>query len=125
MTIVNGIVETKDGYAVKNFMTPNKPPINIGELKFENYESAVHYLSNLLFPESYRPYLLAVHDIKPNEDTWNNLIFVGHVSGIYDHDEKKYRSARQMDMAAANDMEQAYVEALESTYNSIQNMIKS
>lgn len=125
MTIINGIVATPTGYAVKNFMTPDKPPIDIGELNFETYESAVHYLANLLFPESYRSYLLAVNGIDPNEDTWNNLIFVGHALGIYDHDTKRYKSARQLDMAAANDMEQAYVEALDTTYHSIQNMIKS
>lgn len=105
-------------------MTPEKTPIDIGKLNFESYDSAVHYLANLLFPESYRPYLLAVDGITPNEDTWNNLIFIGHASGIYDYEEKKYKSARQLDMAAANDMEQAYVEALSTTYSCIREMVK-
>ena len=123
-TLVNGIIQTETGYAVKNFMSPEKEPIEIGELKFSNYEAAVHYLSNLLYPESYRAYLLAVKDITPDMDTWDNLLFIGHAYGYYDHEKKRFKSARQMDMNAANNVELAYVEALESTYNSIQKMIR-
>lgn len=125
MTIINGIIKTKDGYAIKDFMSPDKPSIDIGTLNFETYDSAVHYLANILFPESYRPYLLAVKEMSPDEDTWNNLIFIGNASGLYDNETQKYKSARSLDMAAANDMEQAYVEALDSTYQSIRNMLKS
>lgn len=123
--LINGIITTKDGYAVKNFMSPNKPPISIGKLSFRSYESAVHYLSNLLYPESYRPYLLAVKDMKPNGDTWDNLMFIGHAQGYYDHETKTFKSARQMDMNAANGIETAYIEALSSTYDSIRSMIKA
>lgn len=121
--LINGIIQTKNGYAVKNFMFPDKRPIAIGDLSFTNYESAVHYLSNLLYPESYRPYLLAVKDITPDNDTWDNLMFIGHVKGLYDHAEGRFKSARQLAMNAANGAETAYIEALESTYNSIQSMI--
>lgn len=122
-TLVNGIVKTQSGYGVKNFMFPEKEPIEIGNLSFSSYEAGVHYLSNLLYPESYRPYLLAVKDLHPNDDTWNNLIFVGHAQGYYDHEEHMFKSARQLNMNAANPMELAYVEALGETHKSIMEMV--
>ncbi len=122
-TLVNGIIKTKDGFAVKNFTDPDTV-IEIGTLSFDNYPQAVHYLANLLYPESYRSYLLAVEKITPNRDTWNNLIFLGTSKGLYDYEQKCYKSARQLDMSAASEVEVAYVEALHSTYESIQAMIQ-
>lgn len=122
--LINGIIQTETGYAVKNFMQPEKPPIDIGTLHFPDYRTAVIYLSNLLYPESYRPYLLAVERITPTEDTWDNLIFIGHTEGMYDHEKKCFRSARSMDMNAASEAELAYAEALKKTWNSIKSMIK-
>lgn len=124
LPLINGIIQTKEGYAVKNFMRPNQPPIDIGQLVFPTYQSAVHYLSNLLYPESYRPYLLAVEIQQPTEDTWNNLIFTGHIAGVYNHECKQFQSARQLNMQANEGFEQAYVEALDATYQSIQTMIQ-
>lgn len=124
MSLVNGIIQTPNGYAVKNFMEPKKAPIDIGNISFPNYEAAVYYMSNLLYPESYRNYLLAVKDLVPDYDTWNNLIFIGHAQGFYDHEQKRFKSARQMDMHAADDVEIAYVEALEATYESILAMVE-
>lgn len=122
--IVNGIIQTNDGYAIKNFLIPEKEPIPIGRLDFDSYKNAVQCLSNVLYPESYRPYLLAVENMSPTADTWDNLIFVGHTHGFYDHETHTFKSARQMDMNAANETELAYMEALEATYNSIQTMVQ-
>lgn len=123
--LINGIIRTKTGYAVKNFIKPAQPPIDIGTLTFQDYRTAVIYLANLLYPESYRPYLLAVETIKPTEDTWNNLIYTGHADGIYDKEDNRFYNARSHDMHAASEAEIAYVEALQETYTSICTMVES
>lgn len=122
---VNGIIQTENGYAVKNFMASKKQPIDVGKLSFTNYETAVLYLANRIYPESYRPYLLAVKDMEPDNDTWNNLMFIGQAAGYYDHEKKTFKSARQMDMGAATDTELAYLEALDATHKSIRSMVNS
>lgn len=125
MSFVNGIIQTENGYAVKDFMALEKQPIEIGRLSFADYDTAVSLLANKAYPESYRPYLLAVKGIQPDNDTWNNLMFIGQAAGYYDHEQKIFKNARQMDMAAATDTEIAYVEALASTYKSIMSMVES
>lgn len=124
LQLINGIIQTETGYAVKNFKDPDQPPIDIGSLSFQDYRSAVIYLSNLLYPESYRPYLLAVEAIDPTEDIWNNLIYTGHAEGIYDHEEQTFHSARSQDMHASSETELTYIEALEETYRSICTMVE-
>lgn len=123
--LINGIIRTEKGYAVKNFIKPSQPPIDIGTMAFQDYRTAVIYLSNLLYPESYRPYLLAVETIEPTEDTWNNLIYTGHANGIYDQEAGQFYSARSQDMHAASEAENAYIEALQETYISICAMVKN
>ena len=123
--LINGIIQQPDGYAIKNFLQPSMPLIQIGRLSFPNYRTAVVYLANLLYPQSYKPYLLAVEGLQPTEDTWNNLIYTGHALGIYDHEQQSFLSARSQDMQAASDVELAYVDALQETYTSILSMIRS
>lgn len=123
--LINGIIRNKTGYAVKNFLQPDQPPVDIGTLSFPDYQTAVIYLANLLYPLSYKPYLLAVEHRMPDEDTWNNLIYTGHADGIFDHEQQQFLSARSQDMQAASETEQAYVEALQATHDSIRSMIKS
>ena len=123
LPLINGIIQTKNGYAIKNFMQPDQPPIEIGKLTFPTYPAAIHYLSNLLYPESYRPYLLAVEAQTPDEDTWNNLVFTGHIAGVYNHESQQFQTARQLNMHAAEGTETAYVEALAATYESIKTMV--
>lgn len=122
--IINGIIKTENGYAIKNFLEPDKKPIDVGDLSFPSYDVAVNYLSNLLYPESYRPYLLAVKDMVPDNDTWNNLMFIGHAYGYFDHEAQKFKNARQLNMNAANDFEITYLEALGTTYQSLLKMLK-
>ena len=52
------------------------------------------------------------------------MIFTGHIAGIYNHEYKQFQSARQLNMQADEGFEQAYVEALDATYQSIQTMIQ-
>ena len=124
-TLVNGIIQTPKGYAVKNFGKRNARPIEIGKLSFKSYEAAVQYLANLLYPQSYKPYLLAVQRLTPDMDIWNNLVFIGHADGFYDHEQKQFRNARQMNMDAGTPKQLAYLEALETTYHSILTMVHS
>ena len=121
---MNGMVQTEKGYAVKNFNEPDKAPIEVGKLQFSDYETAVNHLAGTLYPESYKPYLMAVKDMEPTNDTWNNLIFIGHACGYYDNEQKRFRNAREMNMNAASEEEIAYVDALSSTYESIKSMIR-
>lgn len=124
-TVVNGIIQTEHGYAVKNFMELTKQPVGIGRLSFPDYETAVKYLAGKAYPASYRPYLIAVKGMEPDNDTWNNLIFIGQAAGYYDHELGTFKSARQMDMGAATETEVAYLEALDATYRSILAMANS
>ena len=64
--LINGIIRNKTGYAVKNFLQPDQPPVDIGTLSFPDYRTAVIYLANLLYPLSYKPYLLAVEHRMPD-----------------------------------------------------------
>ena len=123
-THVNGLIQTKDGYAVKDFMNQDTKPIKIGGLHFANYETAVNKLADTLFPASFRPYLLSVQHLTPTIDIWNNLMFTGHAYGCYDHETKQFKSARQLNMHAAGNAETAYVDALDATYHSICKMVK-
>lgn len=121
---VNGIIQTETGYAVKNFMPEGKQVPVSENISFSDYETAVHCLSGRLYPDSYRQYLLAVKDREPDNDMWNNLIFIGHTDGFYDHENQRFKTARQMDMGAATETEIAYIEALQNTYKSIQSMVR-
>lgn len=122
MALINGIVKTEKGFGVKNFLDPESTPIEVGPLSFSSYDKAVRHLSNLLYPESYKPYLLEVKDMEPDIDTWNNLIFIGHALGYYDHEIRAFKNTRQLGMNAASDFETAYVEALDTTYKSLLEM---
>lgn len=120
---INGIIKTETGYAVKNFRQPEKEPIEIGPLSFSSYKAAVNQLSSWLCPDSYKPYLLAVEKIKPDGDTWDNMIFIGHAKGYFDHEEQTFKNARELNMDAASEAEVAYRDALEATYHSIKSMV--
>lgn len=124
-TSINGVIALKQHhYAIKNFMDPNREPIPIGTLAFDDYTNAIVALAGKVYPRSFYPYLLAVRELTPDEDTWNNLIFTGHAEGTYDNEEHRFRSALSQGMDSTTREQQAYVAALISTYNSILDMIE-
>ena len=123
--VVSGLALTNTGgLAIKNFITNTYTPIFNSNLSYGTYEHAVAILAGRYYPQSYLPYLLAVSDIDPDINTWNNLIFTGHTDGYYDHDTKLFRSARAMGMESTTHVQDAYLRALSSTYESIRSMVK-
>ena len=122
--VISGLAITNTGsFAVENFITRTYITIYTGELCYASYEYAVAILAGRFYPKSYLPYLLAVSDITPDVNTWNNLIFTGHVEGYYDHESKKFNSARVMGMESTSDIQEAYLNALSSTYASLIKMV--
>lgn len=125
MRQINGLVKTNDGYEIKNFLDPASHPFKISDLKFESYIKAVHALSGRLYPESYTPYLLAVAKLEPTSSIWDNLIFLGHAYGKYDHSRNSFISANQLGMDSSSKMEIAYRLALDETYKSLRSMVSA
>ena len=123
--VISGLIITNTGgLAIKNFLTRTYTPIYTGDLHYDTYEHAVAILAGRFYPKSYLPYLLAVCDITPDVNTWNNLIFTGHAEGYYDHEAKRFNSARVMGMESTTPIQEAYLNALSSTYDSICSMIR-
>lgn len=122
---VNGLIELNTGYGVLDFLHPEKTPIPIGTFEFDTYVEAVTSSQLRFYPSSYRQYLLAVQNLTPDNDIWNNLLFAGHAQGIFDAKTNTFRNVRQHDMHASSDIEIALVEALASTYQCLQTMVQT
>lgn len=124
---VNGIIKTpkKHIYGILDFLHPTNPPIVIGTFTFPSYVDAVMNLHHRFYPISYLPYLLAVQDLTPTNDTWNNLVFAGHAQGIYDNKTHMFQNVRAHDMNAVSDIEVALIEALASTYACLKDMVQT
>lgn len=122
---LNGIIKIPktQEYGILDFLHPNNSPLNIGTFTFPSYVDAVMALQHRFYPASYLPYLLAVQDLTPTNDIWNNLVFAGHAYGIYDNKTHMFHNVRKYDMNAASDVEVALIEALASTYTCLQDMV--
>ncbi len=121
-TSIHGITSTETGYAVKDFLHPERELIPV-QIHPETYEAGVSMVAGRYCPESFRLYLMAVKDVDTNKDTWDNLIFTGHAYGCYNHKKQTFQSARSLGMHAESEIEVAYVEALEETAHSLRQML--
>lgn len=122
--MTKGIVQTQDGFAVKDFETGNTTAI--GQLSFSSYMEALGACYERYFPGEYFHYLYQAEyfDKEPDADTWENMIYADDPRGIYDGETKEYRNVTSMDRGAATDEEIAFVDALDATYKSLMAMVR-
>ncbi len=129
--MINGIIQSKDGFALKDF-EGCKVISDIGDLHFVTYEEAVDKCCGVYYPVEYRPYLKEMGELRktgrlekePDADVWENLIYADDYRGVWDGERKEYRDVTSMDKGAAADDEIAYVDALAITYDSLRAMVK-
>lgn len=115
---INGITLDGDQCAITDFMGINQPiPINWPH--YQSYREAIDSMAGKYYPKSFHPYFEAVIGETPDDNTWLNLIYLGHTYGHYDHDQKRYVSAREKGMEPSTDVQVAYLNALIETYRTI------
>lgn len=129
--MINGIIKTNDGFAVKDF-SANAVMFRLGKLHFSSYEEAVEKCRAKYYPISYYQYLKKVGELKesgelvkePDADIWENLIYALDYRGVWDGTKEKYKPVTSVDKGAATDDEIDYVDALAATYESLVAMVK-
>lgn len=127
--MINGIVQIKNGFAVKDFDTDTIIQ-DIGKLSFPSYEKAVDACSEKFYPAAYHSYLTKIGELQatgelkknPDADVWENLIYADDYRGIYDGEKKEWRNVTALDKGASTEEEIDYVDALAFTYASLMAM---
>ena len=124
--MTNGIVQTENGFAVKDFDSC-EIKFNLGRLSFPSYLDAVENCKGKFYPLSYYLYLLKAAELEsaPDADVWENMIYAEDPRGVWDGEAKIFRNVTEMDRGAATDDEIAYVDALAFTYKSLMAMTKT
>lgn len=128
MIVISGLDIGDNGtYIVRNFMNNKKPISRVRLPAYKSFEHAVRALSGKIFPKSYEYYLLAANNlnIDVDNDTWDNMIFIGDYRGKYNYETKTYETARMLGMGAGSPVEIAYRDALASTYNALRQTIQN
>lgn len=128
MVVISGLDIGEDNtYIVRNFMNTERPISHVKLPAYNSFEQAIRALSGKLFPKSYENYLLAANNLQlsADNDTWDNMIFIGDYRGKYNYEEKIYEHAQMLGMGAGSPVEIAYRDALASTYNALQHLTTS
>lgn len=126
MAVISGLdIGDNDTYIVRNFMNNKRPISHVKLPAYMSFEQAIRALSGKLFPKSYENYLLAANNLQvsADNDTWDNMIFIGDYRGKYNYEEQVYEHAQSLGMGAGSPIEIAYRDALASTYKALQHLV--
>lgn len=126
--MINGIVQTEGGFAVKDFEACHEV-YKIGNVSFPSYAAALDACCSTHVPASYYGYLepAGTAGDKPDICTWemfNNMVHAGDPRGVWDGEKKKWCDVCTRNRGAADDDEIALIDALDATYQSLRAMVR-
>lgn len=125
--MINGIVPSKDGFAVKDFGAC-VVKFSIGKPEFSSYKAAVNACRGKYYPDSYHAYLIQMEGVEKENlkictwEAFNNMVYAGDPRGIWDGEREEWRDVSTMDKGAATEDEIDYLDALDATYRSLKAM---